>query len=236
MTLRVTAKHRRAICGGVFVCALLFATSPAPVHAYSDTLSPGARISVKHRNGSASICTLGPMVVDRNAQRAFITAGHCGHDGDSVYWVKDTKERVFLGSIYGSVDTEIKGEVHDYALIPFDAPASADVLGRKTYDDMTVGELDARPGSILCTYGAVSGERCGKTISSDMSEGEVVVRMNSSHGDSGSPVYMYRKAEGFRVILVGILRGVRNADRSLTVVIPLSTILGEYRVTAATTA
>ncbi|WP_206499726.1 hypothetical protein [Mycobacteroides abscessus] len=175
--------------------------SPVPI--------PGikiGRLSDTDPSGTAK-CTLGPAVAG-----GFLTAGHCAD---------------------GKAGTEQYAQVHPDGSAPLDlgvtepaqgvdaavirtavAPGATRIAG--TWP--VAGVLTAKGvqqlvpvGSMICFDGAVSGVRCGKRVADD---GEMVVRVSSTHGDSGAPVFVVDDQS--RAALLGILRDGDGSETGVT--------------------
>lgn len=209
---------------GVFIG---FASTANAAESY---LYPGSTIYISNGDGKASKCTAGPIVSLPDGGMGFLTAGHCGKDGDVVKWDNGSGNRVAVGKLFHPVDKLINGIINDYAVVSV-APKYLDMHVAGKYSQIayiTVSDLrNAGPGVRLCSVGVTSGVRCGGMTGYD-AQGYIEADFPSDHGDSGGPVYL-DDTSGGTVAIVGILRGHDENDGS-SVIVPIQRALEAYGV------
>jgi hypothetical protein len=176
------------------IAALAAILAPAPVSAdpygnFSE-LVPGSDIRVEDSAGNASGCTLGPYVSIKGESVGALTAGHCGQDGDRVYW---------RGTQVGTLWRPVKRDHFDYGIIvPVTGHESVfsnpDLAGAyrpvSFYFAEELAQRLAEGAQITaCSYGATTGRRCGPLRASDTDNWIITADFPSDHGDSGGPVW-----------------------------------------------
>lgn len=242
MNTAIRLSTRRIAAAAVAAIAVLFGgigtapmSSAAPKVASSAYLVPGSQLVIYHADGSANDCTAGPGVSFGEGRRGIITAGHCGSDGDRVYWVDGNGRERELGALFRPIDKMIDDAQYDYALVPVD-PAVIDLYVAGKYLPTTfltgreIADIKNRGETIhLCSYGITSGERCGDIFIENPRAAvpRITSSFRSSPGDSGGPVYA-KRVDG-SVDIVGILRGVENLTQN-SVIVPIKPALDMYRV------
>lgn len=222
----------------LFTAAGIVSTAFAtPAQAIStQNVVPGATLIVVHADGSdRSMCTAGPVVSLRDGGRAFTTAGHCGKDGDTVYWdnANGNGNRQRIGTLYHPVDDVLHGTINDYAIFAVDE-SFIDMRVAGTYTPTTLFTLKDVRASLntsrdlpICSVGVTSGTRCGNVTTVD-SDGTIEADFVSDHGDSGGPVYV-PTTDGKHAVIVGILRGHDNITGD-SVIVPIEAPLTAYNV------
>lgn len=216
-----TNTKKRRIRTAFAAAAVVAASLPfLPATANADALKivPGDKITVARDGGALSGCTVGPYMSLGNGKYGALTAGHCGEDGDPVYWNDGTGRGKLVSHLYQPVaEKTAEGVNLDYAMIPLrDDQVSPSVQGANIVDLATLEELQEaslRRDIPLCSVGITSGFRCGKLHSISFSQKLLVSDFKSDHGDSGGPVWIPTK-KGAQI--VGILYGgVDSTGRSL---------------------
>ena len=213
------------------VCAATVSATPLTSPAVIET--PGVQIIIEHEDGSASKCTAGPAVTLPTEERAFITSGHCGKNGDRVSFVMPDSTVSAVASIDRQVEMRIDGMMHDYSIIRLPTGSVSPVIGGRyrQHGAMSMDELSALNAHTvveLCSIGTVSGERCGNLVAVNRDAGELVADFHSINGDSGGPVFI---RDGDDAIVVGILLGYRTDASADSVIVPIELMQNTYGLT-----
>jgi hypothetical protein len=242
MNTAIRLSTRRIAAAAVAAIAVLFgigsvvsAPSASAAPSLSSYLVPGSQLTIYHDDGTASDCTAGPGVSFGAGRRGVITAGHCGKDGDHVYWVDGNGRERQVGDLFHPIDKTINFDMYDFALVPVDSSMiDTPVIGK--YNPITyltgreISNLMKSGDPIhLCSYGIASGERCGDPIIENTygTSPRITSTFRSDHGDSGGPVYA-KRTDG-SVGIVGVLRGQENTTKN-SVIVPIELALDMYNV------
>lgn len=209
--------------------AALIATAPATAHAvqlgdnlpantysqaqkltYTDLIAPGSRILLD--NGDAS-CSVGWVATDtKTHKKGFITAGHCGKKGETVYSEPTPGGIVPIGTVEWNVysESDEQGQDTDLMFVSVDdgVPLSPQVQGfakgpSEVMDAAEYGRV--RPD--LCKVGYATGTTCGNSTDGPSSYGaeHAYFKAPSFEGDSGSPVFAQTRSG--EIVAVGVLSG-----------------------------
>lgn len=190
-----------------WICADRFcATAPAAARSVSRTLvgvvAPGANIAVVGTGG----CTLGPGI-RRGDQTGFLTAGHCGDEGEAVRL--DSVTGAQLGVLSDAEDTD-DGVARvgamptrlDYAAVWTNdsAPRAATVAGLPVAGVMTrEGAMTLESGTPVCYDGRTSGLVCAPLIGAYIED--ITNDVGAVGGDSGSPAFIVDGDTGTAILL-----------------------------------
>ena len=185
---------------------------------------PGGRI----RNASADeACSVG-WIAAREERIFVITAGHCGHAGDSFTYANSQDEETTFGVVVAS---ENEGVARDYSIIELFSdqremvrplPLENRLDGPGRVEDLAVGETE------VCRLGHRTGLSCGPLLEVDSAGGGFAVGAESDYGDSGGPVYTIRDGD---VIGLGIVTGFAQGNNEQTFAQDLSTIVRTHNLT-----
>lgn len=221
---------------GVITTVLAVAISLAPAAHANIYTAPGMPITVDHGDGTASRCTVGPLVVLPAGDQAILTSGHCGENGDHVNFTLPNST-IPASQLDRRVDQRIDGILHDYGLISVFPGSVSPMIGGRYFQEgfLRMEEIDVlrrQPGGLeVCSVGITSGERCGPVVKVDFSEGEIVADFDSAKGDSGGPVFV--KNGDTSALVVGILMGYRLDATKDSVIIPIELTMNTYGLTIA---
>jgi hypothetical protein len=172
---------------------------------------PGAGIYVDYADGSGGMgCTAGFLVRTSGGGAGILTAGHCNRPGEPSKVTMNlggVLPYATLGTFSETISEGVHNEQHDIGLITLDgdnipqSPAIASSL------PVTGVATDLQLGQQLCKFGMGSGtDACGQIV--EITASKVVFLASGKCGDSGGPVYLYKK-DG-TVSAVGIL--IRGGD------------------------
>lgn len=196
---------------------------------HATTISAGDGYIIKKAEGTF-LCSVGFSVTG-----GFVSAGHCGSEGDSVF--ANTDGRPALGTFAGShfpgdsdmsyiktVDgTDLTANINTYG----GSPASVS------------GSEESAVGAAICRSGATTGMTCGtvqaKNVTVHYKDGSTISGLThtsccSDHGDSGGAYYSGSQGQG---VLSG---GTGNCDSGSgsSYFQPLNPILSAYGVQLVT--
>lgn len=194
--------------------------------AYSHKVAPGVRVvSIE----SDSSCTVGWIARDTaTGDLGFITAGHCGNEGEKIYLEPTLGEAYGIGTIKWSAydSSALAGSDKDLMFVSVSDSSLLDTHVSELNSPAT-GLMDSstygRVRPDLCKVGFATGVTCGNSIkgpSSDLAN-RVYFHSESFEGDSGSPVFA-RTKDG-QLEAVGILTGYAGSDeyrKSVQVITP----------------
>lgn len=216
--------------------ALAVSTVLAPAAHANVYTEPGMPITVEHGDGTASRCTVGPLVILPEGDQAILTSGHCGENGDHVDFTVP-HNAIPASQLDRRVDQRIDGILHDYGLIRVFPGSVSSMIGGRYFQEgfLRMDEIDVlrrQPGGLeICSVGITSGERCGPVVKVDFAVGEIVADFDSAKGDSGGPVFV--KNGDTSALVVGILMGYRLDATKDSVIIPIELTMNTYGLSIA---
>ncbi|AEM82305.1 S1 family peptidase [Streptomyces violaceusniger] len=144
----------------------------------------------------AARCSIG-FSVTQGEQNGFVTAGHCGSQGDTTTGFNQVAQGSFQGSSFPG---------HDYAWVSTNADWVPQpwVIGPGSTNVTVTGSQEAPVGSSVCRSGSTTGWHCGTIQQHDTSvqypQGTIngVTRTNvcAEPGDSGGPFISGSEGQG----------------------------------------
>ena len=197
-------------------------------------------------DGYLYACSIG-FGVTQGSTPAYVTAGHCGDNGENVYfepsqWTLGPK----IGSFAGSSFPNPGQTGNDYAWVRVDAGHTVQpiVYGWGKGDVTVRGGTEAAIGAAVCRSGRTSGWRCGtieaKNQTVNYSSGETILNLTrttacSEGGDSGgSFITTPGQAQGVLSGGSGSCKGKQPNNRTRSYYQPLLPILSAYNLTLRT--
>lgn len=158
------------------------------------TFIPGGKITT-----GTTACTTG-YIVDVAGTKKVLTAGHCGPTGTKFgYRTQDG-----TNNLYGTVATQRLADGIDWELIDIAPNANITTeLPINAPKGTMLGANEAATADAICVLGQVSGLSCGD-YQRTTSTGRIVFESNSTHGDSGAPVFALKNGT---IHPIGILEG-----------------------------
>ena len=227
-----TKKHRLRTAAAVAAAvAAMLPVFPGTAQAAAPKINPGDQIAVLHRDGATSSCSVGPYVSLGDGRYGALTAGHCGKDGDPVYWINPNGKAREVGSLYKPVNKMTSAGVSlDYGLVPVDSTyVDPAIEGERVVDLATLDDIVEVRGEQrlkVCSVGNTSGYRCGTMRRVDSDSKLIVADFQSDHGDSGGPVWV---PTDNGAVVVGLLYGGENGTGN-SLVTPIELPIEAYSV------
>ncbi|WP_405608290.1 alpha-lytic protease prodomain-containing protein [Streptomyces sp. NBC_00076] len=141
-------------------------------------------------------CSVG-FAVTKAQQQGFVSAGHCGEEGDTTTGFNQVAQGVFQDSVFPGHDMSWIAANKDWTATPY-------VKGAGGENVQVAGSAQALVGASVCRSGSTSGWHCGTIQQHDTSvsysEGTVdgVTRTTvcGEPGDSGGPYISGAQAQG----------------------------------------
>ncbi|WP_406311622.1 S1 family peptidase [Streptosporangium sp. NBC_01639] len=146
--------------------------------------------------GSASRCSIG-FSATKGTQNGFVSAGHCGKEGDTTTGFNQSPQGIFRGSSFPGSDYSWVAVTSDWTPKP--------VVKNGTGGTVNVaGSRDAIEGASVCRSGSTTGWHCGtiqqRNTSVTYPQGTIteLVRTNvcAEPGDSGGSFISVDQAQG----------------------------------------
>lgn len=193
----------------------------------ADYIAPGAQYNLEQ-----SSCSVGWLAEDQVKDIYFITAGHCGNEGDPVYLGSDHNREHPIGRFVYSVD-EFDTTGYDLAVVKLDDPETLDIRNKPditvTVEDIAMAEVqgaqwlsDNKP--MVCNIGWRSGLSCGPFMHIE-SNGTIRYNSISDSGDSGGAVFALN-VKAKEITPVGVLNGGSHTDATQSIAYPIESLLG----------
>ncbi|WP_030037569.1 carbohydrate-binding protein, partial [Streptomyces resistomycificus] len=141
-------------------------------------------------------CSVG-FAVTKAEQQGFVSAGHCGQEGNKTAGFNEVAQGTFQASVFPGSDMSWVAANSDWTATP-------DVKAQGETDVQVGGSVQALVGAAVCRSGSTSGWHCGTIEQHDTSvsysEGTVdgVTRTTvcAEPGDSGGPYLSGAQAQG----------------------------------------
>lgn len=182
-------------------------------------LVPGARI---HNTTAAKVCSAG-WLVRRQEQVFLLTAGHCGHLGDTFAVATPDGEETSFGVVVETVDDP--GSAADYALIQVFSDLAGAYRAGPGQEPVTAAarlQDEIGPGDEICRLGFRTGLSCGALRGVDTDGRRFRFAGVTDHGDSGGPVFLRHDGE---MTPLGIVSGSPRGDDTLVIAEALTPVL-----------
>lgn len=145
---------------------------------------------------SSARCSVG-FSVTKDQQQGFVSAGHCGDQGDSTTGYNMAAQGKFQASTFPNKDMS-------WVAVNSDWTATADVKGEGGQRTQVTGSVQALVGASICRSGSTTGWHCGTIQQHDTSvayaqgtvDGVTQTTVCAEPGDSGGPYVSGSQAQG----------------------------------------